>query len=86
MGIGIVALGVCALILLIAAFGLLWALRLKPVTSTTVLLVLVLCVYPLMGVVGQIVEYRRASSLLELLDVLERETHIKESGDQQAKT
>jgi hypothetical protein len=73
--IGIVALGICALILLIAAFGLLWARRLKPVTGTTVVLVLALCVYPLLGLVSQLVAYRRACDLLELLDVLEREIH-----------
>jgi hypothetical protein len=44
------------------------------------------CVYPFVAVVSQIAEYRRVSSLLELLDVLEREGRASESGDQQAKT
>ena len=84
--IGTVASGVCALVLLIAAFGLMWSIRHKPVTSTTVLLVLVLCVYPLLGLASQIVEYRRASALLELLDVLERETRVREPEGQKTET
>jgi len=60
------------LVTLVAAFGVLWALRYKPASSTTVLLVVVLFVCPLLGLVGQIIEYRRVSGLLELLYVLKR--------------
>lgn len=75
--IGIVVLGICAFILLIAAFGLLWTKRDQAITGTTLLLVLALCVYPLFGLVSQLVEYRRLRLLLELLDVLQREAHAR---------
>jgi hypothetical protein len=84
--IGSVALGICALILLIAALGFLWVKRTQPVTGTSVLIVLVLCFYPLLGLVSQIVEHRWASVLLELLDVLERESRVQEPDGQQAET
>ena len=77
--IGSVVAAICALITLIAGFGLMWAQRDKPVTGITVLLVLVLCVYPLMGVVSQLVEVRRTTVLLELLDVLKREASARVS-------
>jgi hypothetical protein len=84
--IGSVVLGICALVLLIAAFGLLWMKRLQPVTGTDVLVVLATCVYPLLAVVSQLVAYRQACGLLELLDVLEREIRVQEREGQQTET
>jgi hypothetical protein len=73
--IWIVATGIGTLTLLIAGIGLLWTKRLEPVTGVTALLIPVLFIYPLIGLVSQIVEYRRTSGFLELLDALEREQH-----------
>ena len=71
--IGIVALGIVALVSLVAGVGLLWTMRDKPLSSTSVLLEIVLCANPLVVLASQTGEYRRLSGLLELLDVLERQ-------------
>lgn len=70
--IGMVALGIGSVVSLAAAVSLMWALRDKTITSTTMLVVAVLCIYPSIGLVNQVVEYRRLKGVLELLDVLQR--------------
>jgi 8-oxo-dGTP pyrophosphatase MutT (NUDIX family) len=64
---GSVAMGICVLITLSAGVGLLWMKRLKPITGVTALLLPVMFVYPLMGLVSQLIEVRRTTSQIELL-------------------
>jgi len=81
--IGIVGLGASLGVSLLAAIGWLWVNRLKPITGSNALIVVLLCVYPVFGLVSQLLAYRRINETLELLDVLEREIHTRPPEGQQ---
>lgn len=82
--IGIVALGAALSVSLIAALGWLWTTRYRPITGSTALLVVVLCVYPVFGLISQLFAHRRINETLELLDVIEREYGARPTEGQQA--
>ena len=73
--VGIIALGSVLALSMLAAFVLLWLTRLRPITGSNVMIVVVLCVYPLFGLVNQLLAYRRTDEMLELLDVLDRKEY-----------
>ena len=82
--IGIVALGIVLGASVSGAFAWLWAMRLRPITGSGLLPVIVLCVYPVFGLVNQLLAYRRINEMLELLDVIEREYGARLTGGRQA--
>jgi hypothetical protein len=66
-----VVAGICSVVSLAAVIGLTWAFRDRAITFTTMLVVIV-CIFPYIGLVNQVAEHRRLNGVLELLDVLER--------------
>ena len=77
----IIAVGIVSVVSFSAVIGLTWAFRDRAISSTTTLVVAQLVVFPYVGLVNLVAEYRRLNGILELLDVLERATSKGEPED-----